>query len=110
MNATKNQIYQKEISSGIYRATTKTSKYVIEYDRNKCIGAASCAAIAPLTFFMDEENKAQLFSEGNFDDDETIMAGAMSCPVFAIKIFEKGPDFIDIENLGENDIQIFPIE
>ena len=80
----------EEISEGIYKATSEKSNYFIEYDKNKCIGAASCAAIAPLTFFMDDENKAMIFDETNeFDDDETILAGAQSCPVFAIKIIDK---------------------
>lgn len=84
------KIKVEEIAEGIYQATTDTSKYVIEYDRNKCIGAASCAAIAPLTFFMDEENKAKIQEDvEDWDDDDTILAGAQSCPVFAIKIIEK---------------------
>jgi ferredoxin len=78
------------ISEGVFKATTDESKYIIEYDINKCIGAASCAAIAPLTFFMNEENKAELRSDvDNFDEDDVIMAAAQSCPVFAIKIIEK---------------------
>lgn len=84
------KIQIEEISEGIYRATTDKSNYIIEYDVNKCIGAASCAAIAPLTFFMNEENKAQIRDDvEDFDEDEVIMAGAQSCPVFAIKIIEK---------------------
>lgn len=80
----------KDNGDGTFTATTPNSKYVIEYDRNKCIGAASCAAIAPLTFFMDDENKARIITDGNsLDEDEVIMAGAQSCPVFAIRIIEK---------------------
>jgi len=78
-----------EISPGIFKATTDKSRYIIEYDMNKCIGAASCAAIAPLTFFMNEENKAELTQDGEWDNDQAIMDGAMSCPVFAIKIILK---------------------
>lgn len=79
----------EEISPGIFKATTNKSRYIIEYDMNKCIGAASCSAIAPLTFFMNEENKAELVKEGEWDDDPIIMDAAMSCPVFAIKIIKK---------------------
>ena len=90
----------EQISEGVFKATTDKSKYIIEYDVNKCIGAASCAAIAPLTFFMNEENKAQ-FVEGadDFDEDDAILAGAQSCPVFAIKIIEKSTGVV-----------LFPIE
>lgn len=86
----KSKVKVEEISEGVYRATTEKSSYIIEYDINKCIGAASCAAIAPLTFFMNEENKAQIRDDvEDFDEDEVILAGAQSCPVFAIKIIEK---------------------
>src|SRR5690242_9711279 len=82
----KGNIEITEISPGIYRATSEKSKYIIEYDRSKCIGAASCAAIAPLTFYMDDENKAMFVEEfpgqelPDFDEDEVILASAQSCP------------------------------
>lgn len=80
----------EEISEGLFRATTEKSAYIIEYDINKCIGAASCAAIAPLTFFMNEENKAELVTGSDeWDEDDVILAAAQSCPVFAIKVIEK---------------------
>ncbi len=86
----KKKIQIEEISEGIFRATTDTSKYIIEYDMNKCIGAASCSAIAPLTFFMNEENKAIIREDvDDFDEDDLILSAAQSCPVFAIKIIEK---------------------
>jgi ferredoxin len=66
---------------------TKDGKTVsIKVDRGICIGAASCSAIAPLTFAMDDQNLAYLISSTDYDDLETVMAGAMSCPVFAIII------------------------
>lgn len=79
-----------ETSEGIFSATSKKSRYKIVYDRNKCIGAASCSALAPMTFIMDEENKA-IFNQDSeeFDKDDDILAGAQSCPVFAIKIYDK---------------------
>ena len=95
-----NGIIIEEISPDIFRATTERSKYYIEYDRNICIGAASCAAIAAETFFMDEENKAQFRTDNDdFDDDGIILAGAQSCPVFAIRIYDK-----------ETNELIFPLE
>lgn len=90
----------EEISPDVFRATSERSKYIIEYDRSKCIGAASCSAIAPLTFLMDEENKAIINNESSdFDDDEIILAATQSCPVFAIKLIDK-----------ESGEVIFPIE
>lgn len=103
----KNKIIQIEIAPGVYRATTEQSQYIIEYDKNKCIGASSCAAVAPLTFFMDEENRAMIHTEGSFDSDEIILAGAMSCPVFAIKIYKKSENFRDLNNLIDEKV-VFP--
>lgn len=92
----KGKLSVQEIEPGIYRATSDTSAYIIEYDKNKCIGAASCSVIAPLTFFMNDENKAELVTdpvpneEGEtLDKDIDIMDGAQSCPVLAIKILDK---------------------
>lgn len=86
----KSNVEFEEISEGIFKATTQKSKYIIEYDISKCIGAASCAVIAANTFFMNEENKAEILKDSeDFDDDDIIMEAAQSCPVFAIKIIDK---------------------
>ena len=87
---TKKKLKIEQISEGIYRATTENSKYIIEYDKNKCIGAASCSVIAPETFIMNDENRAEIRHDvEDFNTDELIMDAAMSCPVFAIKIINK---------------------
>ncbi len=57
--------------------------YIIEILRDVCIGAASCVAIAPETFQLDDENKVVLV-ESDWDEEEIILAAAQSCPVFAI--------------------------
>ena len=60
----------------------------IYVDRELCIGAASCVAIAPGVFQLDEENKAYVVSpEGA--DDETILLAAKSCPTRAILVFDE---------------------
>lgn len=98
--APKAKVEFEEISEGIFKATTNRSKYIIEYDISKCIGAASCAVIAANTFFMNEENKAEILKDSeDFDDDDIIMEAAQSCPVFAIKIIDK-----------ESNEVLFPIE
>jgi ferredoxin len=90
LKSDKKNIEVTEISPGIYRATSKNSNYIIEYDKNKCIGAASCAALAPLTFFMNDEDLAEIRMDvDDFDSDEEILEGAQSCPVFAIKLIDK---------------------
>jgi len=59
----------------------------IVIDRNLCIGAASCVAIAPGVFELDSENKAVVYNDGGADD-ETILLAAQSCPTRAIIVFD----------------------
>lgn len=61
----------------------KTKKYKIIVDRDLCIGAASCVAIAGKTFALDSENKA-IILEGEGDPPETVLMAAESCPTKAI--------------------------
>lgn len=58
-------------------------KFKIKIDRNLCIGAASCVALAMKTFELDVENKAIVMDEGG-DEAETIKLAAESCPTKAI--------------------------
>jgi ferredoxin len=58
-------------------------KYIIEVKKDLCIGAATCVAIAPNTFVIDENNKA-IILESEWEEDDIVMAAAQSCPVFAI--------------------------
>lgn len=61
----------------------QSKKYKIKVDRNLCIGAASCVALAMKTFALDSENKAiVLDAEG--DTGEAIKLAAESCPTKAI--------------------------
>ena len=60
-----------------------TNKYKITVDRNLCIGAASCVALAMKTFALDAENKA-IVLEGEGDTPEAIKLAAESCPTKAI--------------------------
>lgn len=73
-------------------------KYKVEVIREKCIGAASCVAIAPNTFALDEEDIAIILAQHG-DDDETTLLSAQSCPTAAIIV-------TDITT-GE---QVWPIE
>lgn len=60
----------------------------IYIDRDLCIGAASCIAIAPAVFALDEENKAVVINEKGADN-ETILLAAQSCPTKAIILFDE---------------------
>jgi ferredoxin len=57
-------------------------------DRDLCISAASCIAVAPMVFELDPESKAVVI-DANIVDDETLMMAAQSCPTKAILLFDK---------------------
>lgn len=52
-------------------------------DRDLCIGAAPCVAIAGSVFQLDEEGKA-IVIDAKGADDETIKLAAEACPTRAI--------------------------
>ncbi len=78
-------------------------KLRIVVDPDLCIGAASCVTIAPETFQMNMENKAEVIDHGIADggpsyervlevseeEKDTIILGAQSCPTLAITIFDE---------------------
>ena len=55
-------------------------------DRKLCIGAASCVAVAPNAFALDDEKKAVILDTADYEAIETIVLAAQSCPVEAIII------------------------
>lgn len=60
-------------------------KYKIRITRDSCIGAASCVAVSPTVFKLDEENKV-VFLESASDEESNILTAAQSCPTSAIVI------------------------
>lgn len=79
----------------------------IVLDQDACIGAASCVVIAAKTYALNGDGKVFLLNESEtyckrndageviesevtsgMDLRETIIEGARSCPVLAIKVFE----------------------
>jgi len=76
------------------KKTPKIAKIIV--DRDLCIGAASCVAIAPGVFALDDENKAFVVDQNGADND-TILLAAQSCPTKAIFLFD------------ENGNQIYPL-
>lgn len=57
--------------------------------RDKCISAATCTIHAENTFDLDDEGIA-VIKESDWDSFEKIVAGAVSCPVFAIEVYKGG--------------------
>jgi len=63
-------------------------KWKITIDRDLCIGAASCVALAAKTFALDSENKAVIL-EGEGDVPEMVKLAAESCPTKAIILVDE---------------------
>ncbi len=68
----------------------------IEIKRDICIGAATCSALAPDVFELDQEMKA-IVKNPHGASDEVILEAAQSCPTLAIYIYD------------DADKQIFPV-
>ena len=64
----------------------KVGKLKVYVDRNLCIGAATCIAVAPKTFVLDSEAKAIILQTAQDELPETVVESAKACPVAAIII------------------------
>jgi ferredoxin len=78
-------------------------KLRIVVDPDLCIGAASCVTVAPDTFVMNLENKAEVLDHGQDmgtpayeriveiaeSELENIITAAQSCPTLAITVFDE---------------------
>jgi len=69
----------------------QNSKYKVAVIRDKCIGCASCAAIAADTFKLDDEGISVVVNQDG-NDDETKLLAAQSCPVAAIAVTDTKAD------------------
>lgn len=78
---------------------SKIGKIVI--DKDICIGAGPCAVLADKTFTI-VNGKAELVDPNILDNpqntDQEIIDAAMSCPVYAIKIYDKSGKLIYPQN------------
>lgn len=77
-----NQLIDPNSPSG----PVKVKNLKITVDRNLCIGAATCIAVAPKTYVLDSEAKAIILSTAVEETAETIIESAKACPVAAIII------------------------
>ena len=87
--------------------------YKVKVDRDLCIGAASCVAVAPNTFDLDGEGKAVIKKKDgtmtsdfvNYtdiaDEEVNILNAGKSCPVNAIII-------IEVDEQGNEIKQVWP--
>lgn len=74
----------------------KIRKWTVKVDRSLCIGAATCIAVAPKAFKLDDQAIAVILDSASEETDETLLDSAKSCPVAAIIITD------------ENGKQIYP--
>ncbi|MBI3955193.1 ferredoxin [Candidatus Gottesmanbacteria bacterium] len=65
------------------------NNYKIVVDRNLCIGAATCVAVAPKAFQLDTEAKAIVLPSFSEENEQTILDAAKSCPVAAIIVTDQ---------------------
>lgn len=63
------------------------TKYQVIVDEKKCIGAASCVAVAALTFKLNQKNIAEIIDQDGDADSDKLLA-AQSCPTAAIKVID----------------------
>lgn len=66
--------------------TKNGKKITVKVDRDLCIGAATCVAVAPKMFVLDNEAKAIILETAGEETYETALDAAKSCPVAAIFI------------------------
>ena len=65
------------------------ANYAIKYDRNMCIGAATCVAVCPENYSLDSDNKAVIKKMSISDKElKSNIAAIKSCPNRAIEIYD----------------------
>ena len=67
----------------------KIRKLTMRIDQNLCIGAATCVAIAPKAWALDDQAKAIILDTAGDETDDALMEAAKGCPVMAIIITDE---------------------
>lgn len=68
------------------KTVRKVRKFTVRIDRSLCIGAATCVALAPKAFVLDDEAKAIFLETTEEEPDQSLIDAAKGCPVAAIII------------------------
>ena len=63
------------------------TKYQVKVINDKCICAASCVAVAAMTFKLNDKNIAEIIDQDGNVDEEKLLA-AQSCPTAAIEVID----------------------
>jgi ferredoxin len=67
----------------------KIRNLTMRIDRDMCIGAATCIALAPRAWALDDEAKAIIVDNAEEESDEALIEAARSCPVMAITLSDE---------------------
>lgn len=67
----------------------KIRKLTMWIDQDLCIGAATCVAIAPKAWALNDEAKAIILDTSSEETDEILIEAAKACPVMAIFIVDE---------------------
>jgi ferredoxin len=79
------------------------SRIRIKVDPDLCIGAASCVTVAPESFELNADNKAEVLDHGKApnapsyerwvevteEEKENMILAAQSCPTLAVYVFDE---------------------
>ena len=71
------------------KVVRKVRHLTMRIERNLCIGAATCVALAPKAWALDDEAKAIILDTCGQESDEMLIEAARSCPVLAIFITDE---------------------
>jgi ferredoxin len=65
-----------------------SGKYKVVVIKDKCIGAASCVAVSPKTFELNDQQIAKVLPTVKTETDENLLLAAQSCPTLAIEVYD----------------------
>lgn len=71
------------------KVVRKIRKWTMRIDRDLCIGAATCIALAPKAWALDDEAKAIILDTVEEESDTALLDAAKGCPVMAIFITDE---------------------
>lgn len=66
------------------KVVRKIRNLTMRIDRDLCIGAATCIALAPKAWALDDEAKAIILDTASEETDDALLEAAKGCPVMAI--------------------------
>lgn len=84
----KNSTKHKTSQSSKPVVSNTGTRYQVKVIEEKCIGAASCVAVAIKTFGLDKHNIAYVKPSAQGDSEEDVLLAAQSCPTGAIEVID----------------------